>query len=404
MLIAAAVLLFVQSADLSADGLKALEEHRYEAAAGAFRKAIASDPADYAAHFNLAIAYGFLNRDADGIGEYRKTLELKPGLFAAETNEGMLLLRQKRAAEGLPLFEDAARQKPQDFGARYHLAECQLDTGADGKAEESFRAALEINPKSAAAELGLAHALARQRKLADAAPHFRQAVAIDPGYRDGMLELADLYEKDRQMPEAMAILREFPENVAARESLGELMLRNKQYADAIPNLEQAYAKDPTPANRVALAMAYQGNGDLAKALPLLGQAVESDSANFDLHFTYAQALLESKQYPAAAGQFERATKIQPNDMRAWSNLGAALYLAGELEQAITAFDRARELGENTAGNWFMRAITLDKLQQLKPALDAYQRFLSMSHDENENQEFQARQRSKIIQRELEKRR
>jgi tetratricopeptide (TPR) repeat protein len=89
-------------------------------------------------------------------------------------------------------------------------------------------------------------------------------------------------------------------------------------------------------------------------------------------------------------------------MRAWSNLGAALYLAGELEQSLPAIDRARELGENTAGNWFLRAITLDKLRQLKPALEAYRQFLSMSHGEHENQEIQARLRSKIIQSELEK--
>ena len=115
MWIAAALLFFFQAAGPSADGLKALEEHRYEAAVESFRKAIDADPADYAAHFNLAVAYGFLNQDAAGIAEYRKTLELKPGLFEAETNAGLLLLRQKRPAEALPLFEDASRQKPQDF-------------------------------------------------------------------------------------------------------------------------------------------------------------------------------------------------------------------------------------------------------------------------------------------------
>jgi hypothetical protein len=51
----------------------------------------------------------------------------------------------------------------------------------------------------------------------------------------------------------------------------------------------------------------------------------------------------------------------------------------------------------------MRAIILDKLHQLKPALDAYKQFLSMSHDQSPDQEFQARQRVRIIQRELEKR-
>jgi tetratricopeptide (TPR) repeat protein len=402
MWIAGALLFFFQSAGNTADGLKALEEHRYEAAVESFRKAIGADPADYAAHFNLAVAYGLLSQDAAGIAEYRKTLELKPGLFEAETNAGLLLLRQKRSAEALPLFEDASQQKPQDFASRYHLAQCQLDAGEAVKAEENFRAALGINPRSAGAELGLAHALVGLNKLGDAAPHFRQAAQIDPAYRDGLLELADLFERNKQVPEALAILREFPENAAAQEHLGELMLRNKQYSDAVPSLEKAYAADPTPGNRAALALAYQANGDAAKGLPLLEKAAEADPSSFDLHFTYGQALLETKQYPAAAAQFNQAAKIKPADMRAWSNFGAALYLAGDLEQSLAAIDRARALGENTAGNWFLRAITLDKLKQLKPALEAYQQFLSMSHGEHENQEIQARLRSKIIQRELEK--
>ena len=90
------------------------------------------------------------------------------------------------------------------------------------KAEENFRAALEINPKSAGAELGLAHALVRQEKLGDAAPHFRQAAQIDASYRDGLLELAGLYEKNNQIPEALAILREFPENAARAGAFGRV--------------------------------------------------------------------------------------------------------------------------------------------------------------------------------------
>lgn len=402
MWFATALLLFFQSTDPSAEGVKALEDHRYDAAVESFTKAIASDPNDYAAHFNLAMAYGFLDKDAEGIAEYRKTLELKPGLFEAETNEGTLLLRQKRAAEALPLFEDAVRQKPQDFGARYHLGQCQLDSGDAAKAEESFRAALEVNPKSAGAELGLAHALAAQSKLADAAPHFRQAAQIDPTYRNWLIELAGLYEKNQQIPEAIAILREFPDNPGAQEHLGELMLRGKQYADAIPSLEHAYAKDPTAANAAALAFAYQANHQTDKALPLFEKAVAGKPGDFDLHMMCGRALQESKQFPAAARQFNEAVKIKPNDMRAWSNFGAALYLAGDLEPSLAAFDHARALGENTAGNWFLRAIILDKLRQLKPALEAYRQFLSMSHGENDNQEFQARQRSRIIQSELEK--
>ena len=56
--------------------------------------------------------------------------------------------------------------------------------------------------------------------------------------------------------EAIAIYQQFPENAAAQEHIGQLMLENKKSAEAIAPLEAAMQKDPTPANRLALATAY----------------------------------------------------------------------------------------------------------------------------------------------------
>ena len=399
----AVALLLLQTPDYSSEGLKALDDGKYQVAVDAFTKVISADPKDYTAHFNLALAYSFLHKDAEGIAEYRKTLELKPGLYEAELNGGILLLRQKSPAEALPLLESAAGQKPKEFRPRYYTAEAQLATGALQKAGESYRLALELNPKSAGAELGLAHVLARQNQLAEAAPHFRQAAQLDPKYRDNLLELAELYEQNKQPAEAIAIYREFPDNPAAQEHLGELLLENKQYAEAIPRLEAAYTKSPTEANRTGLAMAYLFNHQLEQAIPLLEQAVAAEPSNCDLRLMYARALRDRKQYPAAANQFLAAAKLKPEEAQTWSDLGAMLYLMGSYEPALGAFDRARSLGENTPGNWFLRAIILDKLKQTKPALEAYRQFLSMSQGKNPDQEFQARQRARILERELEKR-
>ena len=44
MLVAAACLLLLQTPDFSAEGLKALEGGKYDAAADAFSKAVAADP------------------------------------------------------------------------------------------------------------------------------------------------------------------------------------------------------------------------------------------------------------------------------------------------------------------------------------------------------------------------
>ncbi len=96
-------------------------------------------------------------------------------------------------------------------------------------------------------------------------------------------------------------------------------------------------------------------------------------------------------------------KAKPEAGPTWNELGSVLYLAEDYQPALAAFDRGRQLGENTAGNAFLRAIILDKLHQLKPALEAYRQFLATSEGKNPDQEWQARQRVRILQRELDKR-
>ena len=400
---ALAAFLFFFQADYTSEGMKALEEGKYELAAQAFTKAIGVDARDYFAHFNLAMAYTLLQKDAEGIAEYRKTLELKPGLYEAELNGGMLLLRQRNPAEALPLFEDAVRQKPQEFRPRYYLAESLLQTGDPAKAEEHYRAAIGLDAKSAGAQLGIAQALVQQGKLADAAPYFRQAAQLDPKYRDYLLQLAALYEKANQPAEAIAIYGEFADNPAAQARMGELLLESKRYTDAIPRLEEAFQKDPTPPNRMSLAAAYVFTQKLDKALPLLEQAVAAQPADYELRMMYARVLRDRKQFPAAARQFYEAAKLKPAEAKTWTELGDMLYMTGDYPNSLAAFEQAARSGESTPGNWFLRAIILDKLRQMKPAKEAYERFLSLSQGKNPDQEFQARQRVRILTRELDKR-
>jgi len=399
--LAAFFLLF--QADFTTEGMKALEDGRYEDAAQAFRKVIEADPKDYFAHFNLAMSYTFLRKDAEAVEEYRKTLELKPGLYEAQLNAGIVLLRQKNPAEALPLLQDASAQKPQEFRPRYYLAESQLQSGEFAKAGESYKLAIALDGKSADAQLGMAQALVQEGRVGDADPYFRQAAQLEPRYRDYLLELAGLYEKAAQNREAIEIYRQFPENAAAQTRLGELLLESKQFEDALPRLEGAYAKDPNQVNRRALAAAYVFTGKLDLAMPLLEQSVGAEPGNYDLRMMYARALRDKRQFQPAARQFYEAAKLRPAEPRPWTELGGMLYMAGDLPQALTAFEQAAKNGENAPGNWFLRAIILDKLRQVKPAKAAYEQFLALSQGKNPTQEFQARQRVRILQREIDKR-
>jgi tetratricopeptide (TPR) repeat protein len=386
--------------NLAEQGLKALDEKRYQAAVDSLTQAVAADPKDYSLHFNLALAYSLMGKNAEAIPEYKKTLELKPGLFEAELNVGISLLREKQAGEAVPYLTDAAAQNPKQYRPNYYLGEALLGSGDAAKAEQAYTAALAIDPKAPAAELGLAHALAKQEHLDDAASHFKKAAELNVSYRDDLLELASLYETAKQPEQAMAIYQQFPDNPGAQERLGEMLLKADRPADAIPSFQAAVAKSPTEANRAALAEAFLKNNEPDKALPVVEQILAADPDNFEIRMLHGRIIRDQRKFPEAAEEFARATKLKPDEPQAWSDLASVLVMAENYPSALSALDRVAVLHAEKPGHVFLRAIVLDKMRDLKPALASYQRFLELSHGEFPNQEFQARQRAKTLEREI----
>jgi tetratricopeptide (TPR) repeat protein len=365
-----------QATDFDAAGKKALDARNYPDAIAAFRQAVAADPADYAAHFNLGFAYTMAGNDAEAVDEFKKVLELHPGIFEPQLNLGVSLLRLSRFAE----------------------------------AETAYRAALSIKPESAASEEGLGRALAHQNKMADSEPHYRMAVSLDPSYQNSLLDLAVAYEANHQSAAAIAIFREFPTDPAAQERMGALLLESGNSADAIPPLEFAVAKSPTQANRLALAQAYVKEKQLAKAEPLVAAALAQalpaplQSAALqednDLRMFYGRILRDQRKFSDAAAQFQMVATHQPDSVPAWTELAAVELVAEKFPQALAAFDRVRALGAETTPDFFFRALAHDHLHQAKDALENYNKFLAAAKGAFPDQEFQARQRALALEKEL----
>ncbi len=362
-----------------------------------------ADPQYYAAHFHLALAESLAGKDTEAISEYQKTLELKPGLYQAELNLGMLLVRTKRASDAVPHLAASVEAKPKEFRPQWYLAEALLASGDPVKAEDHYQIAAQLDPKSAAAELGIGRAEAKQNRLEEAAEHFEKAAGLDAHFQDALLELAGLYEQNQKPEEAIAIYQKFPGNALAEQRLGELLMEAKRYAEAIPYLEKAVAHDATPANRTALATAYELNKDTKKGLEQLAQAVAAAPDSYDLRMRYGRELLAARQFVPAANQFTAAARIQPASREAWNELAAASNSAEQYSQALAALDRVHGLGGEVVGDYFLRAIILDRLHDFKPALAAYHKFLEMSGGKHPDQEFQARHRIITIEHMLNKR-
>jgi tetratricopeptide (TPR) repeat protein len=324
-------------------------------------------------------------------------------LYQADLNLGTLLLRNKRPAEAVPVLKEAAGLKPQEVRANLLYAQALYETSDLAQAEQYYRAAAGQDPKSAAAQSGLAHVLLKEAKLAESAEHFRAAASLDPRYRDDLLELAPEYEKSKMTAEAVAIYKGFPENAAAKERLGQILTATGNFAAAIPGLESAVKESPSLANRLALADAYKMNKQMDKAVEQLQLAAASDPANYDVHMDLGRELRDQRKFVPAAEQFRAAAKIRPDSVKAWNELAAVLVVNEDYAGGLAALDRVRALGREVAGDYYYRAISLEKLKQPKPALEAYRQFLAADGGKMPDQEFQARQRIRIIENELNRR-
>ena len=308
-------------------------------------------------------------QDGDAAAEYQKVLELHPGVYEAQVNLANSLFRLNR-------FTDA---------------------------DAAYRAALQLKPDAAAAESGLGRTLAREDNFTDAEPHYRKAAVLDPSYKDFLLELASLYEDRHHSAEAMAILREFPANPTAQEHLGALLLESGKSAEAIGPLEFAVAQSPTPANRLELAQAYSKEKQLAKAEVLAAAVLANSPDDDEVRMFYGRLLRDERKFPEAAAQFQTAATREPQMVAAWNELAGVLLMTDQYQPALTAYDHVRALGAETPSNLFFRATALDHLHRAKEALENYNGFLAGSKGAFPNQEFQARQRVLILEKELGKR-
>jgi len=396
--------LLAQSANVLEDGNKALDAKQYDRAIQLFSEAVQADPKDYAAHFQLALTYSLLGRDADAIPHYKNTLELQPGLYEAELNLGMSLARTDNPAAAVDHFKTAAEQQPKEFRPALGLAQALYNTDRFPEAESAFQKAITLDPRSAAAESGFAMSLIRQKRADDAAPHVQQAFVLDRSYRSGFVALAELYESLGRATEAIRIYRQFPDNPVALERLSDLLVASGSLTEAIQTLETLMEKMPTEARRIALAQAYIKNKQSDKAQALLLPALQATPNDLDLRLFYGRLLRDQRKFADAAVQFSAATRIKPDAIEAWNELASMLVLSEQYPQALAAYDRIRALGAEIPGNFFFRALAHDHLKQIPEAIENYNRFLAASQGKLPDQEFQARQRIRTLEIELRKKR
>jgi tetratricopeptide (TPR) repeat protein len=388
------------------DAQGALDRKDFQSAAELLEAIVKARPDLAPAWFNLGYAYTALGRKSDAVTDYGKALSLKPDLLQAQMNLGILLLDMSRSSEAADHLAKAVALRPDDPRTHFYYgrALAQMDKGSE--AEKQFQETLRLDANSTMAACDLGQLYLKEKRFEDARLSFSRAAQLDPKLAHAQLGLA-LAEEGLKAPAQAAeyfehYLAAQPDDLETRFHLAKIYLEMGKNDLALKNLERiAGTKPDLPGLAAAMGDAYALQGKFRLSELSYRRALAADLNNADLHRALGQSLLEEQKLSDAEAEFRSALKLDPHNRDAFKGLASALYLEQRYSDAIPLYESLAQ-NSKTPGVYFLLATCYDHLRILPKALENYERYLQLSHGLSPDQEWQARQRAKLIRDQLKK--
>ncbi len=394
--------------DLLEEAQRDIDKNNFEAAIAPLQKVIADQPEFAYAHFQIAYVYTALKRTDEARAEYARTIAIDPKMSEAYLNLGMLLLDRQEDASAVGPLRKAVELLPAQSRPRYLLAVALERSGDRTGAAESFEALLYLDPNDIAAINYLGWAAVRQGKPDEAEAKFRRALEVQPKGPEARRGLARSLDAQKK-PEAVGAYRDYlelvPNDSEARARLIHLLVEQKQNDEALAELDRLDAgKQPTLESLKLRADIQIAGKKWDDSIATLRQALAMAPNEAQLHGGLGRILLQKRDFVDAEEELRIALRLDGKNLAYWKDLSSTFFLGGNYPAALATLDEIAKMEQPGAGVWFIRAICYDKLNQPKLALEAYQKFLGLDQDKNPDQVWQAKERSKVLQRMLERKR
>jgi Flp pilus assembly protein TadD len=385
---------------------EAIEKKDFLRAVEALQKYLAEKPGDALAHVQLGYAFVGLARREEARTEFSRAIALDGKLAEAHLNLALLLLDPEPAAAIAPLSK-VIEMKPEQAWPRQLLGAAYERTGKLPEAVEQYRAASRLDAKNAEMRVDLGRALLNLNRAGDAETSFREALQVEPKSAAARLGLAQCLliqnKAEAAAPALAAYLELVPEDDAARLRLVSLLVGLKQYEPALAALDRVDAARGSTAEGLKLRAEINfRQNHLPEATAALEKAAQLAPRDAELRAQLGRLWLERREFSSAERELLEALRLDPKRTDAVRDLAAAYYLGEKYDAALRVQDELARRETPNAGWWFIRGTCYDKLHQLREAIAAYEKFLALDEGRSDKQGFQARQRIRILKRELER--
>ncbi len=303
------------------------------------------------------------------------------------------------------------------LSAQIHIEKAQLE-----EAEAELDRARETVPQNAKAEYLRGVIYQRWQRPQQAYESYAAAAALEPNELAYLLAAAEMLVTLDRVDEAVAALQGritfFENSPVIRHALGQLLLQQKQYDQAIDMLRSATVLAPEELmmrENLAMAMFYAGRyRESAEVLARLTRE-EGYSTRADLLGALGQCYLQLERPLDARAAFENATIAAPGQPEGWINLGKVAIESGDIKraeiavrkaialaptdpqanllmgyvrlernrlpEALAAFRKAAEADPRDATALCMTGYVLEKMGRTEQAVDYYARALAVAPDD-----------------------
>ncbi len=402
-----AVAVFNQAQDLHEKGDLA-------GAVALYEKALTIEPAFPEAEYQRGVAQLALGKTAEAERSFRRAAELRPDWTLALTSLGSLLVQTGQNAEAETILAKTIELEPQNSSALAAMVELRLKTKSSpavlnellakvisltSKANPTAaiwnaRAALEFElGKREAAQLSLEDALridprhvsslylaanialsggdvVRAKEIA------RKLDAVSPRAESLTLLKANIFMADGNYEGAAGLL----ENISASlPQAAELRARIAANRAAIPaELEKQLEADPKNAVALGRLCSLLRRDDPSKALDYCRRASAAEPANINHAIGYGAALVQAKQFDAAATLLRKLLENAPDNASVHANLATALFELKRYAEAQTEYVWLTTRQPDLPAAYFFLAITFDQTGQYLDAMANYQHFLRIA--------------------------
>jgi tetratricopeptide (TPR) repeat protein len=165
------------------------------------------------------------------------------------------------------------------------------------------------------------------------ADHLGASTYIEKGW--SLISLGDYSGAIQALEKALTLS---PGAVDATSLLGWAQMLNEDYDDALGNFSKVLMKEPANAlARINVGYICLKKGIFGEAIEHLSKAIRLDNdrkATLYAHYYLGLVYLEREMYEDAQSFLRKTLKLGPNLIEAYFELGRALWLGGEREDAV----------------------------------------------------------------------